>query len=318
MVNGVVFCYAGNVMDTTHPLVFIILINWNNSKETLECLQSLESVLYVNFHVLVIDNASGDNSREHLDAWKPDYRYTVLQNRENKGFTGGNNTGIRYALAHSADYILLLNNDTIVDKHFLTYLVDDMEAHPKVGIAGPSIYFYDKPKVLWFNGGTISLGKFVGSIQHVDMGKKQKKDLAEDTGFITGCALMGRAQMWQEVGYFDQRFFLYFEDADINIRARGLGWGIRLVPNAKIWHKVSVTTLGQLGAPKILYYHYRNAHLLVKKHASLWVQAYIHLLSLLIAMKQVIKLATLIFPRKHSWLILRGILDYYIRRFGKL
>jgi len=300
-----------------HPFVFIILVNWNNSEETLECLQSLKDVSYPNFHVLVIDNASGDNSKERLDAWESDYPYTVLQNKSNMGFTGGNNTGIRYALAHGANYILLLNNDTVVDKEFLTYLVEDMEAHPQVGIAGPSIYFYDKPKILWFNGGTISLRKFVGSIEHENMGGRQKKEQSEDTEFITGCALMGRARMWKEMKYLDHRFFLYFEDADLNIRAKKAGWGIRLVPRAKIWHKVSVTTLGKLGAPKILYYHYRNAHLLIEKHAPLWMRAYIHLLALYVAVKQVVKLAIPIFPRAHSWLILRGNIDYYLRRFGK-
>ena len=116
----------------------------------------------------------------------------------------------------------------------------------------------------------------------------------------------------------DDRFFLYFEDVDLNMRARKANFRIRLVPQAKIWHKVSATTLGKLGAPKVLYYHNRNALLLARKHTPPWFRTYAFLWAALKGAKQVVKIVALPSRRPASLLIARGLFHYYSGRFGKL
>jgi len=305
-------------MSTVQPLVFVILVNWNNSGETIECLSSLTKLRYSRIHVIVVDNASSDDSMIRLESWKPSYPYTILENQTNEGFTGGNNTGIEYALSHGAEYILMLNNDTVVGEKLLSCLIEDAKKHPEAGILGPSIYFYDQPGLLWFNGGRILLRRFSESILHENMGEKQSKRESEKTDFITGCALMGRADMFRQVGVLDDRFFLYFEDADLNIRAKKAGWEIRLVPDAKIWHKVSVTIKGKLGSNTMIYYNHRNSMLLIEKHASVLLNFYKHIWALGKICKQMIKFLIPVYDRKQTKYILKGIFNYYTRRFGKL
>lgn len=297
-----------------NPSVAIILLNWNNSAETLQCLESLKQVTYGPMEIIVVDNGSKDDSLLELAKYREELPFTVLKNSENLGFSGGNNTGIAYALARDSAYILLLNNDTTVAADFLEELVREGEAHKDVGIIGPAIYFSKSPRLLWFNGGKLLWRRMTGCITHDDLWQEQHKTEPQETGFITGCALMARRNVFENIGTLDPRFFLYFEDADFNIRAKRVGWRMRVVPRAKIWHQVSVTTLGKLGSPTVLYYHNRNILLLARKHGPWWIRIYMHFWAFWKAWKQIVKILILpvsVDQKTKARFILRGVMDYY-------
>src|SRR4030042_6421634 len=139
--------------------VFLVILNWNGYKDTIECLESVSKVEPENYelHVVVIDNASTDNSVDKIMNFKTDkLEFNILTNKKNLGFAGGNNVGIKYSLEKGADYILLLNNDTTVQPDFLEILVYKFETDNQVGIIAPRINYYDEPEKIWSDGGKIS------------------------------------------------------------------------------------------------------------------------------------------------------------------
>ncbi|MEX2008434.1 MAG: glycosyltransferase family 2 protein [Candidatus Spechtbacterales bacterium] len=306
-----------------YPRVSVLVLNWNNPGDTIECLQSLRGVTYPNFTVVAIDNGSEDDSLAQLkkfQAANDDYGLVILENGKNLGYAGGNNAGIRYALDSRADYIWVLNNDTSVDPNVLNELVKEAEREPDIGMLAPAILFYDQPRLIWF-GGTSDR-----SWRRMDKGftdtcayfkKRLTKDMvAEDVSFITGAAMLIRAADVRKVKGFDERFFLYFEDTDLSLRFRKAGKRLRWVPRARVWHKVSATSKRALGSPGLHYYHSRNILLLSTKHGPFWMGFYRPLWSLYTLAKQVLKIA-LGRNRDVSKAIAEGILDYYRRRLGK-
>lgn len=303
------------------PRVSIIFVNWNNSDETIECLDSLKGIKYPNFNVVIIENNSSDNSLERLNKVRrqiQDYQIIILRNSDNLGYAGGNNTGINYALQSGAEYILLLNSDTRVDSLFLDELVKEAKSEKEVGIFAPIIYFYYEPHIVWFGGNTdIRWSKMDKAITSNLFLKKSPQDLySVDVNFISGCAMFLRAEAVRQVGVFDERFFLYFEDADLSLRMKTAGWRLRSVPTSRIWHKVSVTTLGKLGSSGVHYYNTRNILLLSAKHAPIWMISYRPLWAAYTLAKQGIKII-IGRNRKVSRAIAQGIFDYYRGRFGK-
>ena|SRR3989338_8383442 len=309
----------------TKPLVAVLLINWNNSDLTLECLESLKSVSYPNFYVIVTDNGSDDGSVERLNKFArktKEFTANVIENGENLGFSGGTNSGIRQALRDGADYMILLNNDSVVHGKFLDKLVEVGENYPKAGILAPTVYFYYMPKLVWFGGDTkIQWHNVDKTIEwENELFKKELPQgaMPQKVSFITGAAMMIKRAVAEQVGLFDERFFLYFEDADYVFRTQKAGWNLMWVPGSTVWHKVSATTLTKVGSPKLHYYHTRNGMLLSKKHAPAWLCAWRPLWALYKGKKQIIKL--ILIPKADnavSLAIMRGIFDYYRGRFGK-
>ncbi len=189
--------------------VFIIILNWNGAKDTIDCLKSLENLDYPDFEILVVDNGSTDDSVLKIKSQISNLKNKVvlIENKENLGFPAGNNIGIEYALECGADYALLLNNDTVADKNFLKEMVGVAENNEKIGILGPKIYFYDDPKRIWFAGG--SFDWFRGSA-HIGFGEIdfQKYQSEKEVGFITGCAMLVKKEVFGKIGLLDERFFL--------------------------------------------------------------------------------------------------------------
>jgi len=233
------------------PRVAVVILTWNGRALTMECLESLESVRTPDTHIIVVDNASNDGTaaaiRERYEA-----RVEVIENESNLGFAAGNNVGMRHALAAGAEFVLLLNNDTAVDPHFLDELLRPMLEDTEIGIAVPKIYYYTPPDRIWFAGGEVFLAR--GTARHVGIRQRDAGQFDEprDTDYATGCALLARAGLIARVGLLDTSYVAYFEDADFCMRARRAGYRIRYVPSAKVWHKISASTGGQLGRRKIL------------------------------------------------------------------
>jgi GT2 family glycosyltransferase len=224
--------------NNTIPKVSIVLLNLNGYNDSRDCLQSLEQLDYENFEVIMVDNGSSDDSATRLAQEFPDV--TLLRSQQNLGFTGGNNLGMEMALRHDAAYVLLLNNDTVVEPAFLTFLVKVGETDPEIGILGPKIYYASDKKRIWYAGGRVKYG----ACHHRGIGELDNDgefSYVEDTGFISGCALLVKSIVLREVGLLDNKLFVYHEDTDFCMRARKAGYRCVFVPDALIWHKISRT-----------------------------------------------------------------------------
>jgi GT2 family glycosyltransferase len=235
---------------SANPKVAVVVLAWNGKSLTLACLESLEALRYENATVILVDNASTDGTaaevRKAFGA-----RVAVVENRENLGFSRGNNIGIRKALDEGADFVLLLNNDTVVDPALVGSLVEVIAGSDKIGIVGPKIYYASPPDKIWFAGGEVflsrGLSKHIG-IRETDTGRY---DAIRDVDYVTGCALMARREVFETIGYLDPAFVAYYEDTDFCMRARRAGFRVVYVPAGKVWHKISASTGGQLGRAKI-------------------------------------------------------------------
>jgi len=228
----------------TNPLVYIIVLTWNGKADTLECLGSLKQLAYPNYRVLVVDNASVDGTAEEVRSQFPNVEMIV--NKENFRFAGGNNVGIEYTLSKNADYILLLNNDTIIDPNFVAELVTTAESDTQIGMVGPKMYYYNDPNRIWYAGGKIEWWK--GWLSHYgvrELDRDQYK-LTKETDFISGCCILVKRKVMEKVGMLDPTYYIYGEDVDWCIRAFRAGYRLMFEPKARIWHKLSVSTGGHL------------------------------------------------------------------------
>ena len=281
------------------PKVSIIILNWNGWEDTVECLESLYQITYLNYDVLVVDNGSEDESIKKIKEYaegkakveskffeydpsnKPikiieytreeaeagggkkkeivdlpaNRKLILIKNEKNYGFAEGNNIAMRYALkALHPDYVLLLNNDTVVDREFLGELVKVAGRDKKIGIVGPKIYYYDEPRRLWAIGDQKSMGKIDNS---------QYNDIKE-VKIAVGCAFFVRVSVIDIVGLLDPDLFLYGEENDYCMRVKKAGHKLYFSPSSIIWHKASLQ--GDQLKPYQVYYSCRNSILLRRKN----------------------------------------------------
>lgn len=246
------------------PVLSVILINFNRSHDTIECIESLERSSFRDFDIIVVDNDSQDGSADLLRSRFP--RITLLVQKTNLGFAEGNNVGIREALSHGTSQILLLNNDTIVDPNALQVLSGFLAGSPSLGVAGPKIYYYDRPTTLWFAGGHVNAD--AASFGHYGLGEHDhgQYDVARQCDYVTGCCLLFRREVAERVGLLESAYFAYLEDADFCLRARQAGFQVMYQPKAVIYHKVSMTSAWD--SPVYLYFSLRNKIILLRKHGS--------------------------------------------------
>jgi GT2 family glycosyltransferase len=215
-------------MSNQYPKVNIIVLNYNGKNVLKKCLSDLFCLGYSNFEVVVVDNNSSDGSFERAKLNFP--RATFIKNEQNLGFSAGNNVGIKYSLEKKADFVLLLNNDTELERNFLNKLVESALVNEAVGIFSPLIFSGDR-KTIWFSG---------GEIDWLRMKTAHKKDLIRSdyalSDFISGCAMFVRAEVFAKIGLLDEDFFLYWEDVDFSVRAKRGGFSLLVVANSKIYH----------------------------------------------------------------------------------
>lgn len=226
------------------PLVFIIIVNWNGGNITVDCLDSLSKLSYRNVQTLVVDNASSDGSVDAIRNRFPDVM--VLEMKENLRFAGGTNAGITYGLEHGGEMFLLLNNDTTVDQGFLSAMVDRITSSGEIGMVAPKIYYHGDPNRIWFAGGSISM--WTGTMKHTGIRETDngQYDILKEIEYTTGCCVLVKREVVERVGLLDESYSMYTEDADWSMRVRRAGYTIVYEPNAKIWHKLSVSSGGHL------------------------------------------------------------------------
>ncbi len=240
------------------PSVGIIILNYNRADDTINCINSLRKIDYSNYSIFVIDNSSTDNSYEFLRSKLTDCQ--VLSTNENLGYTGGVNYGLRKLVDSDFEYLLLLNNDTIVEKEFLTELVKSLEEKKEAFAACGTILCEHDREQIWYASG--KLIPWRGLAVHINKGKKFKRTAnatALETSFITGCMILLKRNYLNQIGFEDERFFMYLDDIEYSARVQRLGLKLLYVPSSIIYHKV----LGETENPFKLYYSARNRLLLI-------------------------------------------------------
>jgi GT2 family glycosyltransferase len=295
--------------------IFVIILNFNGWENTLECLYSgrkLNLPRGATVEQVVVDNASGDDSVKRIKKEFP--KLIMIQNQTNLGFTGGTNEGIRYALKSGADFVMLLNNDTIMHPDLIRSLLEPFE-RDIVGAVVPKIYFEkgyefhkgryketDMGKVIWYAGGNMDWKNLIGQNIGVDEVDHGQYDIRTETDIATGCCFMIRASLLSKIGLFDSRYFLYYEDADLSMRIRKTGYEIIYEPNAVVWHKNAESS--GTGSDLHDYYISRNRLLFGMRYAPTRTK-----LALLRESLSLIRTG-------RKWQK-RGVWDFYIRKFGR-
>jgi GT2 family glycosyltransferase len=244
------------------PRVAVVILNTNKRDDTLACLASLAESTWRNLDVIVLDNASTDGSAEAIRARHPGVHVAPL--RDNRGYAGNNNVGVALALARGAEWIFVLNEDTILDPECLTRMVRYGEAHPGAGIVGPLVLHFDEPGVIQSAGGWFDAWR----AGHLGQNEDDRGQFAEPrrVDWISGCGILLRRAVIEQVGLLDERFFYYWEETEWCLRAARAGWGIALVPAARLWHKG--VTRHYEPSPNVSYYHTRNRLLMMRKHGA--------------------------------------------------
>lgn len=243
----------------------VVVLSWNGvqlTRETLDSLARCRVPADWRAHVIVVDNASTDGSPAAIAAEYPWAELIALT--ENRRFAGGNNVGLDRALAQGADAIMLLNNDVQAEPGLYEHLLAALAADPKAGAAAPLIYHAAPSDVIWYAG-----GRCIPALAHTSHRGIRARDRGqyariEPTGYLTGCCLLATSAAWRQVGFLDESYFIYAEDADWSLRARAAGFTLLFVPAARLWHQVSASSGGALNAWKI--YQRLRANLQLWEH----------------------------------------------------
>ncbi len=297
--------------------VSFVILNYNGKEDTLECLESIGNILLpkdTRIEIIVVDNASTDGSLAAVKKQFPNA--AIIANKENLGYSKGNNMGIKYALENGAGFIVIMNNDTIVDKNLIAEFLKSAEKDENIGIVVPKIYFAkgyefhknrykkeDQGKVFWYAGGTMDWANIIGRHKGVDEVDKGQYDKEEETEFATGCCMLVKSEVFKKIGLFNEKYFLYYEDNDFSQKAKKAGYKIIYSPKAIIWHK-NAASAGGSGSNLQDYYITRNRMLFGIKYAPFKSKL------------ALIKESLSLFLKGRYWQK-RGIWDFYTGKFGK-
>jgi len=295
--------------------VFVTILNYNGNRDTRECLQSLEQLTVTNFelNVVVVDNASKEKFTE--DKKYQNFNLKIIRSELNLGFSGGQNLGIKFALENGADYVVILNNDVIVDKNLIVELLKTFKIE-NCGIVSPKIYFAkgrefhkdryqqnELGKVIWYAGGQMDWQNVIASHRGVDEVDKRQYEKAEQTDFTSGCCEMIKREVLEKVGVFDEGYFLYYEDNDLCQRTKAQNFKIYYQPEAMLWH-LNAGSAGGSGSSLQDYYITRNRLLFGFRYSSLRTKVALIRESL----------RNILSGRKWQK---KGAIDFYLGRFGK-
>ena len=253
------------------PRITAVILNTDRRDDTLACLASLQASVGLRPDILVLDNASRDGSVEAIHAGFPEV--DVLELPRNLGYAGNNNLGMQAALGRGAAWVLVLNEDVILAPESLTRLVAAAEDDPRIGIAGPMVYHHEAPTVIQSAGGLLDR-RWRSSHRGLNEPDHGQYTAVQEVDWISGCALLIRREVIEQIGGLDERFFYYWEETEWCLRARRAGWRIAFVPQSKIWHKG--VQLEYRPAPNVTYYWTRNWLMMLGKHRapmSAWLTA---------------------------------------------
>lgn len=229
----------------------IILVNYNGLKDTVDCIKSIKESDYLNYVIIIIDNAS----TEDASTLKSYDNVIYKRMQKNVGFGVANNVGADIAVENNCDLILCLNNDTVIQKDTLRILAAN--TNDKTITTG-AIYYYSEPNELWYGGGEIS--KYKGNFRHKNYMKSQ------EVSFVSGCCVMFTKKCYEDIGLFDSAYFMYYEDSDFSLKAMQHGYTLKYVYEARIYHKVGKSISKVTGLKN--YYLTRNRLYILHKYKA--------------------------------------------------
>lgn len=297
--------------------VFISILDYNQQETTLTCLASIEKLNSkgLKISVIVIDNYPKGKLEIDTSIYK-NVSVVLKKTPDNLGFSGGHNVGIKYAMERDADYVVVLNNDVVVDPDLITQLVKAAEASGSIGAVVPKIYFMagneyhkdrykkaDLGKVFWYAGGTFDWDNIQGQHRGVDEVDHGQYDTPGEIDLLTGCCVLFTRAALNRVRGFDDKYFLYYEDADLNTRLHQAGFTIYYEPKAMLWH-VNAGATGGSGSVLQDYFISRNRMRIGMKYGRLRTRI------------ALVRESLRILAGGRKWQR-RGIIDYYLGRFGK-
>jgi len=253
-------------LNNHFPFVGIVILTWNQREDTLECLESVFRLDYPNFKVVVVDNGSIDGTAEAIRARWPNV--TLIVNEINIGVPAADNQGFEHFLQQGADYVLILNNDTVLERSFLSELVRVAKSSSDIGMTVPKIYYHGKDRLLWSAGA--EWRRFPPRVVIIGFGQPDNPtyNIQRELDYATGCATLVRRQALETVGLLDPIYFMYQEDYDYSERLREANYKIVYVPTAIMWHKVS-TSVGE-GSPEKWFRWSRSLVRYYRRHGRLW------------------------------------------------
>jgi GT2 family glycosyltransferase len=307
------------------PKIAIVVLNWNGIKDTIPCMESLFAIDYPYCDIILVDNGSTDGSPALLQERFPRVHHISLP--VNQGFAGGNNPGITSALERGAEYVVLLNNDTVVASDLLHRFLDGFNKEPRAGILGARIYLFDQRDTLDHLGGIWIKSK--AQVQLVGLREKETlpvPDTLLPLDYVCGACMIIKRSVFEAIGLLEPRFFLYWEENDFCLRAQRAGFLTFSCPTAHIWHKVAASSKGK---PYTAYFIWRSRLLWIERNYSLTSKIWIHCTQILPACIKLLKLALFKkiqlvkdHPERREKLLnykaaLTGIRDYYLRRFDR-
>lgn len=224
----------------------VILVNYKGAQDTAVCLRSLHGS-HVVPRVVLVDNTPNDPELAAVMVEFPDVQ--LIRASENLGFGGGNNLGINWAMSQTdCEFVYIFNNDATVEADTISKLEAALDSHPVAGMATPRIVFMDKPNVLWYGGGEVDWLRGAAITPGVLGPSDTPLALRErEVSFASGCAMLLRRKVLEELGGFDERFFMYEEDLELCLRTQELGWSICYVPRALVFHVVQASSRGEQG-----------------------------------------------------------------------
>lgn len=244
--------------------VVVVILNWNAPELTSACVASVQNSDYRHLDVLVIDNGSSDNSPVQIETRFPNI--TIIRNATNVGFAEGSNQGIRYAIERAAGYVLLLNNDTIVDREMISRLVETAAARNNRVAVSPAIYDGFTPDRLHFVYGRTNLWTGVFSNPAHNAPASTPFEPPVNMEYASGCCILMPMELISALGELESRFFAYCEDVEWSLRARQMGFALLCDTRAKLWHYVAST--GGKNPALMRYLMTRNHIWTMRKHAT--------------------------------------------------
>ena len=247
--------------------IAVIIINWKNYDLTNDCINSVLKSSFKNLKIILVDN---EYDSFKLRKFQNRKKIKIIKNQKNEGFSKGSNIGIRYALENNFDYVLLLNNDTVIESNLIRNLIK-FSTEKNIFVVQPMITDMSGKKI-WSSGGKINnfLGTFTTKYRGKELNKKF--NYKSELDWFTGCCCLFKSEIFIKIGLFDENFFAYYEDVDYSLRLKDNGYKIGFYDKSRVFHhssmslKLNESSEGNL-SPKIHYLTTRNHIYLIRKHS---------------------------------------------------
>jgi hypothetical protein len=267
-------------------MLYIVIVNWNLEHDTIECIESLIHAGVSLNQIILIDNGSGDDSTKSFKSLFNDELHLII-NDDNLGYVKAINQGIQVALNHKAEWILLLNNDTVVDGKFYQEIQNYITDSDPFAIITPLIFYYSQPERIWnlgdhLIGGTLlTYNSYQGKTAPVGLPKTIPVD------FVSGCAMIINSDVIERIGMFDETLVMYGEEVDYCWRARIAGYHAVCITRSKVWHKVSKSA--DKNKPRSRYYKIRNQIIFYRRYSHGMQRVFLFVFSILRSMTIIVR-----------------------------